>query len=82
MHSLLWICTIFHPLHAAQQKTLALIVDALLEAQNVCLAELARKAACQTQGRMRYTLKRIWRFLHNNMFVVEAVPIIMHDMNR
>src|SRR5690606_10138395 len=68
MHSLPWIRLLFHRLHGAQQKTLAFFVDALLSAQDVCLAELAREAAFQSNGRIRYTLKRLWRFLRNPRF--------------
>src|SRR5690554_387053 len=68
MHSLPWIRLLFHRLHGAQQKTLAFFVDALLSAQDVCLAELAREAAFQSNGRVRYTLKRLWRFLRNPRF--------------
>lgn len=73
MYSLPWIRHLFHRLHGAQQKTLACFVDALLSAQNVCLAELAREAAFQSKGRMRYTLKRLWRFLRNCRFSDAAI---------
>lgn len=68
MHSLPWVRLLFYRLHGAQQKTLAFFVDALLAAQDVRLAEMAREAAYQSEGRMRHTLKRLWRFLRNDRF--------------
>lgn len=73
MHSLAWIRLLFHPLRASQQKTLAFFVDALLVAQDVRLAAIARNAASLNGGRMRYTLKRLWRFLANDRFQDEAI---------
>lgn len=68
MNSLPWVRLLFHRLHGSQQKTLAFFVDALLGAQDVRLAEMAREAAFQSDGQVRYTLKRLWRFLSNGRF--------------
>lgn len=68
MNSLPWVRLLFHRLHGAQQKTLSFFIDALLGSQDVRLAEIAREAAKQNEGKVRYTLKRLWRFLHNPRF--------------
>ena len=73
MHSLTWIRLLFHRLRGSQQKTLAFFVDALLAAQDVRLAEMAREAAAQNEGRVRYTLKRLWRFLRNHRFSDDVI---------
>lgn len=73
MNSLPWIRRLFHRLRGSQQKTLAFFVDALLVAQDVRLAEMARQAAAQSGGRVRYTLKRLWRFLGNSRFDDDAI---------
>jgi len=75
MHSLPWIRLLFHRLHGAQVKTLAFCIDALLGAKDVRLAEMAREAAFQNEGQVRYTLKRIHRFLRNEKFSDSMVTV-------